>query len=258
MRYYAYYRVSTETQVDNNGIEMQVFEIDKYCKANGITLAGAFKDEGVSGTREERDGLYDLLAVLDKGDRVVVQNTSRLWRDDNVKVFVHREMKRIQCDVVSIENPRYSIYKKDPQDKFFNAIMEALDEYDRDLIAMKLAKGRKARANGGCKPCGAAPYGYKWQGNEIVIDYNNHLVVKDIYEQFISLGSIGKVKKHCDAMGYKTARGNDFSIQSIKNILVNDFYIGVVTYAGKKTDGSHEPIISRDVFDLAETRMRRL
>lgn len=257
MAIYAYYRVSTRAQTEQNGIEMQVAEIEKYCLENKITLSGPFSDEGISGTRADREGLNDLLATLEKGDKVIVQNTSRLWRNDSVKVMVHHEMKKRGTDIISIEQPTYSIYSKDPNDFLFNGMMELLDQYERMTISMKLAKGRRARAKSGNKPCGTAPYGYRWQGNKIEADYNNNLIVKDIFEQYIILQSLGKLKDYCDTMGYRTSTGKDFSRQALKNILNNDFYAGLVTYAGKKMQGEHEPIVSKEVFDRANEILGR-
>jgi site-specific DNA recombinase len=71
-------------------------------------------------------------------DGVVVLNTSRLWRSDIVKVLVHREFKKYGVDVRSIEQPTYSIYKKDPSDYLINGLMELLNAYQRLEIAMKL------------------------------------------------------------------------------------------------------------------------
>ncbi len=257
MAIYAYYRVSTQTQAEQNGIEMQIAEVEKYCKDNEIEIAGFFKDEGISGTRADREGLNDLLATLEKGDKVIVQNTSRLWRNDSVKVMIHHEMKKTGADIISVEQKTYSIYSKDPNDFLFNGMMELLDQYERMTISMKLAKGRKARAKTGNKPCGTAPYGYKWQGNEVVIDFNNNLVVQNIFRQYIELKSLSKLKSYCDEKGYKTSTGKNFSKQALKNIIENDFYIGIVTYARKKIDGEHEPIIEKSVFDKANEILKR-
>lgn len=250
MKYYAYYRVSTQSQAEQNGIEMQIAEVEKYCNKNSIKLSGSFADEGISGTRADREGLNDLLATLEKEDKVIVLNTSRLWRNDSVKVMIHHEMKKIGADIVSIEQKTYSIYSKDPNNFLFNGMMELLDQYERMTISMKLAKGRKARAKTGNKPCGTAPYGYKWDGNDIVVDFNNNLVVKDIFDMCLEFkGNLSKIRRACIEKGYKTSTGKDFSVQAIKNILHNDFYIGVVTYAGKKIAGQHETIIEREQFD---------
>lgn len=254
---YAYYRVSTQTQAEQNGIEMQIAEVEKYAEENNIELVGSFKDEGVSGTRVDREGLNDLLSTLERGDKIIVQNTSRLWRNDSVKVMVHHEMKKIGADIISVEQPTYSIYCKDANDFLFNGMMELLDQYERMTISMKLAKGRKVRAKNGYKPCGTAPYGYKWQGNGIVIDYNNNLIVEDIFKKYIELKSLGKLKEYCDSKKYMTATGKNFSKQSLKNIIENDFYAGVVTYAGKKVQGEHEAIIKVDTFNTANNILKR-
>lgn len=257
MAIYAYYRVSTQTQVEQNGIEMQVAEVEKYCRDKNIEISGIFKDEGVSGTRVDRDGLNELLTNLENGDKVIVQNTSRLWRNDSVKVMIHHELKKINADVLSIEQKTYSIYSKDPNDFLFNGMMELLDQYERMTISMKLAKGRKARAKTGNKPCGKTPYGYKWENNRVIVDYNNNLIVKDIFETYVELKSLSKLQKHCEQKNYKTANGNNFSKQALKNIIENDFYIGIVTYAGNKTKGTQEIIVTKELFDKANEVLKR-
>lgn len=250
MAIYAYYRVSTQSQVEQNGIEMQIAEIKKYCKEKDITLAGEFKDEGVSGTRFDRDGLAELLSVLQDGDKVLVQNTSRLWRDQIVAALVQIELTKKDCDITSIEQPTFSVYDDDPNNFLINFLMQGLDQWERMSIKTKLAKGRKARAKTGNKPCGNAPIGYRWNGNKIEIDHNNHLIVQDIFNMCLeSKGNLSQIMRDCADKGYKTTRGKDFSVQAIKNILKNDFYIGVVTYAEKKIDGEHQPIIEKSVFE---------
>lgn len=257
MAIYAYYRVSTQTQVENNGIDMQIAEVEKYCAENNIQFDGVFSDEGISGTIADREGLNDLLATLENGDKVIVQNTSRLWRNDSVKVMVHHEMRKCGAEIISIEQPTYSIYSTDPNDFLFNGMMELLDQYERMTINMKLAKGRKARAKKGFKPCGTAPLGYKWDNKSIVIDYNNNLIVEDIFRKYIELKSLEKLRSYCIGQGYKTASGKDFSKQALKNIIENDFYVGIVTYDDKKINGNHTQIIDSLTFTKANLILKR-
>lgn len=257
MAIYSYMRVSTQTQVENNGTQMQEVAIDNYCKANNIVLNGSFTDLGISGTKVDRDGLIDLLNVLVEGDKVLVLNTSRLWRDDMSRIMIQKEIQSKKADVISIEQPTFSVYVTDPNEYLINSIMSLLDSYDRMCIALKLAKGRKAKASKGEKPCGSLPYGYKWNDDATVsIDYNNNVVVKEIFEQYefyLNHASVryplSKVVEYCKEKGYKTRNGNDFSKQTISNMIHNDFYIGVTTHASKKVLGTHEPIISRDLFE---------
>lgn len=258
MKYYAYYRVSTQSQAEQNGIEMQKNVVAKYCEDKNIHLSGEFQDLGISGTIVEREGITELLSVLEKGDFIIVQNTSRLWREYYATAIIKKAIEQIGADIISIEQPQYNISFKDPNEFLINGFMELLDQWDKLTISMKLAKGRKARAKTGNKPCGTAPYGYRWDGNDIVVDFNNNLVVKDIFDMCLEFnGNMSKIRRACIEKGYKTATGKDFSVQAIKNILHNDFYIGVVTYAGKKIAGQHEAIIENGLFDKVEKLMMK-
>lgn len=251
MKHYAYYRVSTSTQAEANGTQMQEDVVKAYCKQNNITIDDSFTDLGISGTVVDREGITELLANLEKGDKIIVQNTSRLWRSDIAKVMIRHEIEKAGADVISIEQPMYSVYTKDPNDFLINGMMELLDQYERMSISMKLAKGRKARAKKGSKPCGSAPIGYKWEDNNIVIDWNNNLIVEDIFKAYVELKSLAKLQAYCTDKGYRTTQGKEFSKQALKNIINNDFYIGIVTYADKKVNGEHQPIISKELYDMA-------
>lgn len=253
---YAYYRCSTESQMEKNGLQMQKDVVWNYCSANGIGIDGVFTDEGISGTKYDRDGVVELLATLKDGDKVIVQNTSRLWRDDVAKVMIQKEMKRAGADVLSVEQPNYTIYSKDPSDILFNGMMELLDQYERLTINMKLYRGRVAKAKSGNKACGNCPLGYKWECRNVVVDYNNNLIVKDIFDTYIAVKSLGKLVDYCKHKGYKTSRGCDFSKATLMRMLENKFYIGIVEYAGNTTQGNHEPIIEEDVFNLANSILK--
>ena len=227
---------------------MQKDAINEYCKNNNIALSGIFEDAGISGTDPNRPGLNDLLSILQCDDSIIVLQTSRLWRNDTVKVIVHHEVKKIKANIISLDQPNYNIYSKDANDILFNGMLELLDQYERLTIAKRLSKGRKTKAENGNKPAGSAPFGYRWEDAEIVIDYNNHLVVQDIYRIFADNHSVTSTAAKAKAKGYKTSTGKDFSKQSISNMIHNDFYIGVVTHDGKKYQGTHEPIINNALF----------
>lgn len=257
MKYYAYYRVSTQTQVEENGIGMQLDVISKYLKKNSIVLSGEFKDEGISGTELNRPGLLDLLSTLETGDKVIVQNTSRLWRNEYATAIIKKQIRDIGADVVSIEQPRYTVFETDPNEMFMNSMFELLDRYDKAQISLKLAKGRRAKANTGYKPCGNVPYGYQWIDKEIKIDQDRCNAVISIFNNYITFKSLEKLRNYCIREGYTTIHGNDFSKQALKNILTNDFYVGVLTYAGKKIDGNHPAIVDEKVFKQVNAILSR-
>ena len=258
--FYAYYRVSTETQAEKGGgLETQRQNIEKYCADHGITLAGTFTDAGISGAVKDfedddaivkRPALVEMLSTLRDGDTVIVMNTSRLWRSDTAKVIIRRELMKHHARVVSIENERFDLYAKNPNDRFMDGIMELMDEWERLTIALKLAKGRTAKAKNGDKPAGVAPYGYRYTQDKKHIEVNPEEApaVKLMFTEGQKGKSLRSIADELNAKNIPTRRGKLWSAGNVQAILRNRFYIGELQHQGKTISGNHEALISKVQF----------
>jgi len=258
MKVYGYIRVSTLTQAEKGlGLKTQEQEIIKYCKNNKLELIKIYKDEGISGTKADREGLSNLISLLNNSNKIIVLNTSRLWRSDIVKVLIHKELKKINADIISIEQPTYSIYNKDPNDFLINGMMELLDQYERMSISLKLSKGRKTKVRGGSKACGAAALGYRWNNKaEIITDEKTAPVIKLIFNKYLEIKSVQAVKNYLNENNYKTNSGKKFNNQSLINILKNDFYKGIITHGNLSEIGKHEILINPIIFGKVQKLLK--
>lgn len=262
---FGYVRVSTETQAEKGyGKGVQESAIIDYCKANNLELVEVFYDLGISGTTIERDGLGELFATLSEDNikRIVVMNTSRLWREDTAKVLIKRELQKLDVHICSIEQKDYDIYSKDPNDFLVNGMMELLDQYDRMTLNNKLAKGRREKAKSGVKACGIAPIGYRWKHEGVkhpvvIIEEEQAETVQVIFKSYLELKSLGKVQKRLKEKGYKTQQNKDFSTMSIRNILTNRFYLGEVKHGEMNVDGQHEPLVNKIIFGKVQAQLQK-
>lgn len=260
MNTYAYMRVSTETQAEKGGgLEVQRQQIAKYASDNHIEIAQWFTDAGISGAVKDidadeaiskREALLELLTVIQAGDAVVVLNTSRLWRSDTAKVIIRRELMKRGAHVIAIENPRFDLYAKNPNDRLMDGIMELMDEWERLTIALKLSKGRTAKAKNGDKPAGVCPYGYEYSADKKHIEVNQAeaQAVREMFSEGQKGRTLNQIAEHMNAKGITTRRGGQWSRGSIQAILRNRFYVGELTHQGRAIKGNHEPLISRVQF----------
>ncbi len=258
--YYGYTRVSTETQSEKGyGLDAQREALEKYARANSIELTSIFTDAGISGNLKDdaeddainkRQGLIELLAALQDGDTVIVLNTSRLWRSDMTKAIVRRELIKRNAKVISIEQPRYDLYSKDPNDYLINAIMEALDVYERMSISLKLARGRTVKAKTGAKPAGVCPYGYEYAADKksVIVNEAEAQLVRFMFTEGQKGRSLAQIQDALNDKQIQTRQGKAWSKGSIRAILRNEFYTGTLYHAGQPIKGTHEPIISKIQF----------
>jgi len=258
MNVIGYVRVSTQGQAkDGYSLAYQQDEIHAFCKEQGWNLLQVYCDEGISGAKVDedafevdREGFQDMLVTLSstRVDYVLVLNTSRLWRSDIVKVLVQREFKKHGVDVRSIEQPMYSIHKKDPNDFLINGLMELLDQYQRLEIAMKLGRGRNQKAQQGGYAGGRATFGYTAsKGQKVLqIDQKQAETVRRIFtiRELNPTWSLAQIAFQLNVEGYRTTQGKSFTKVQVKRILDReDFYKGTYIYGHIESQGIHQPII---------------
>ncbi|WP_242261457.1 recombinase family protein [Bacillus cereus group sp. BfR-BA-01453] len=253
-----YVRVSTEGQVrEGYSLTYQVEEIERYCAGNKLQLIHIYEDKGISGATVdedgltvEREGLQGLLSDMayHQVSKVIVLNTSRLWRSDMAKVLIQRELKKYKVDVKAIEQPNYSIYTHDPNDFLVNGMLELLDQYQRLEIALKLSRGRKKKAEKGGYAGGGVMFGYRVKKGQKVleVDVEKAVVVRRLFElrHFFKHWSLTQLAERLNRDGYRTEKGKLFTKVQVKRMLDREnFYRGVYTYGQIQTNGKHPAII---------------
>lgn len=175
MRLAAYLRVSTETQTEGLGLDVQEATIRKWASAHGHTVAEAYTDAGVSGSNglDTRAGLADALAALKDGQAagLVVYRLDRLARDLILQEQLLADLRRGGWQAFSTSDAEAQYLTDDPADpsrKMIRQVLGAVAECERSMIALRLRAGRARKASNGGFAGGTPPYGFRSDDGELV------------------------------------------------------------------------------------------
>ncbi len=139
-----YVRVSTKDQ----SVDMQLNDLQRYSKERGLKMFKVYKDNGVSGTKDKRLGLNQLMddAKKRKFDIVLVWRFDRFARSTKHLVNALYEFRNLGIDFISYQE---NIDTSSPLGEAIFTIISAMAKLERDIIAERVRGGlRKAKANG--------------------------------------------------------------------------------------------------------------
>ena len=166
LRLVAYLRVSTAGQVDRYGLPVQEADARDWAKRNNARIVKVCTDAAVSGTVDalDRDGLTCALTEIEHGraDGIIAASLSRIARNSTVQEAALALVWRAGGRVFTVDSGE--ILADDPDDPIrtlVRQIMGAIYQFDRATIAVRMRKGRKAKAEAGRYAGGAPAYGQR-------------------------------------------------------------------------------------------------
>jgi site-specific DNA recombinase len=180
----AYCRVSTlEQKRRGYGIDIQVRDVTLFAERQGLFVHRFYRDEAESGVKEQRSELQKLLRDCQAGRAgiVIIPSLDRLSRDVRLAENLFHQFEKLGVEVLITDMPTYN--GKDRKDVLIRQIREAIAEENRKDIIERLWKGRQERVRRGLPPGGNVPYGYRRNGNGLVIDEAEAEAVRTIFER---------------------------------------------------------------------------
>ena len=146
MRVALYARVSTSDKGQDP--EMQLRELREYCQRRGWDISSEYIDAGVSGAKDSRPRLNELIldANRRKFDAVVVWKFDRFARSTSHLLKALETFQILKIEFVSLTE---GIDTSTPLGKLVFTILGAVAEMERELIRERIRAGvRNARAKG--------------------------------------------------------------------------------------------------------------
>jgi site-specific DNA recombinase len=240
-----YVRVSTQDQAQHGfSIDAQEEALQNYAKALGYEIFKIYKDEGKSAKNLNRPEMNNLLKDAEerKFQAIFIYKLDRFSRSLKDLILTIDKLKEWGIDFVSMQD---KIETASASGKLMFQIIGAFAEFERNIIGDRTSFGmeRKAKEGGFITK---APLGYKLINKQLLVDETNSEQIKQIFEEFLNT-SISLTQ---------LAKKNGFTTSGIKKLLQNTTYIGKVKFANKESNGNHQPIISQQLFEQVQEKLR--
>jgi site-specific DNA recombinase len=290
-----YARVSTSRQQQTQTIEQQLERLRAHVAQQPdwhLADEHIYRDDGFSGAKLNRPGLDRLRdrAAFAAFERVLITAPDRLARNYVHQMLLIDELSQRGCQLEFLDRPM----SDDPHDQLLLQIRGAVAEYERNLIADRMRRGRQAKLRSGqLLPWIRAPYGYVLDPerprdpSRVRIDPVKAAIVEQIFAWYTDPqrpASLYMVAKRLSDDQIPTPTGKlRWNVASIRGILRSSAYVGLA-YTGRTHPAparrrksalrpvgpgeSHQPapveewisipvpaIISQATFELAQARL---
>lgn len=251
-----YVRVSSrEQEREGYSIPAQISYLEEYAKRNNFNVVKIFK-EAMTAKKAGRKQFGKMLQFVRQSEdikTILVEKTDRLYR--NLTDYINIDYEKHDLEIHFAKEGEVLSKNAHSSKKFLHGIKVLMAKNHIDNMKEEVKKGHAEKLKLGIWP-GKAPMGYKnkLDDHSIVIDENLGPIVKKAFELARTGNySLNKLKKELYKMGLRGPRnGKELPKSSMARLLKNPFYYGEFIRCGQTYKGSHEPLISKELFDAVQ------
>ncbi len=275
----AYARVSMESERMNHSLSAQVSYYNFLIQRTpDWEFAGVYADDGISGTGiEKRLEFQRMVSDAEKGmiDIILTKSIQRFARNTVDLLNTVRHLKDIGVEV-RFEKENISSFTGDGE--LMLSILASFAQEESRSISENCKWSIKKGFEKGIPHGHFQIYGYRWDGDHLVVEPKEAEIVKMIYHDYLRGAAVEDIERKLKKMEVKAYKGGAFGSGSIRNILRNITYTGNLLFqkefkadpiSGRSkmnrgelpqywVEDSHEAIIPMETFKRAEAeRLRR-
>lgn len=271
-----YSRKSTEEGLEQefNSLDAQRESAEAYIasqKQEGwICLPDRYDDGGFTGGNMDRPALKRLLADIEAGkvDCVIVYKVDRLSRSllDFARLVEVFEKHR-----VSFVSVTQQFNTSTSMGRLVLNVLLSFAQFEREIIGERIRDKIAATRRKGKWSGGVPVLGYDVDrangSSRLVINAREAAQVREIYQLYLSLGSLLPVVDELNQRGWRnkawrtrkgrTTGGKAFDKGTLYAMLTNPLYIGKIRHKTDIYQGEHELVVNAEVFEKVQATLQR-
>ena len=274
----AYARVSMESERLQHSLSAQVSFYSSLIQSNPAwEYVGVYADNGITGTKAEaREEFNRMIADCEAGkiDIVLTKSISRFARNTVDLLNTVRRLKELGVSV-QFEKERIDSLTEDGE--LMLTLLASFAQEEIRSLSDNVKWGTRKRFEKGIPNGRFQIYGYRWEGDHLVIHEEEAKIVRLIYDNYMNGLSAETTEKQLAEMGVKSYKGQHFGNTSIRQILGNITYTGNLLFQkeyvadpiSKKSrinrgelpqyfvENTHEAIIPMEVYQAVQAEKAR-
>lgn len=245
LRVRSYMRYSSTQQDDGFSIEYQTAEINEYINRNGMELTKAHIDTALTASKniEKREAFFELVRDVQSGfvDVIVVYKMSRMFRNAGESYYYRRIFQKHGVKILSVTE---HIDDESSSGRLTTNILATIDQYQSEVISEHVRSGMREAAKQGLFTGQRVLIGYDLEEikhgskkrKRFVINEEEAKFIRRLFEMYASGLSFRQISKILKSEGIKTKQNAEFSENTLRRMLKNDFYNGFYRYSTKGYD----------------------
>ncbi|WP_160685516.1 recombinase family protein [Clostridium sp. C2-6-12] len=233
----AIYSRKSKFTTKGESVENQIELCKSYAKNNGYDEYYIYEDEGFSGGNTNRPEFKSMMkdAKAKKFDAIICYRLDRISRNVSDFSSLIDELKVLGIDFISI---REQFDTSSPMGTAMMFISSVFAQLERETIAERIKDNMYELAKTGRWLGGTPPFGFC---SEPVYYLDNNSkqkklmklspidaevsLIKLFFEQYLTLGSLGKLQKYLIQNNIKTKRNSNWDIKALQLLLRNPVYV---------------------------------
>lgn len=266
IRYCLYARKSSESEERQVlSIGSQIKEMLQLAEREGLDVAEIRRESHSAKSTGQRPVYNELLADIRqrKFGGILTWAPDRLSRNAGDLGAIVDLMDQGLLHEIRTYGQRFT---NSPNEKFMLMILGSTAKLENDHRGENVKRGLRTRVEMGLWP-GVAPLGYLNQGLmdkkcQVIVDPVRAPIVKQMFEKLAyekwSGRKIYNWLKH--DLNFKTRGNKTLTLGGVYRVIDNPFYYGKFERprdSGNWYDGKHKPIITKELFDLGQTQLKR-